>query len=198
MKIDKKYLKAASTQEHLENIDKMCRSAPPGDFMECGVLRGGTAAVIIQAAEGKRKIWLCDTFAGYPIPDARDVGIDRRPFVPGYGAYPIPVVTKRLTNFGLSLENVEFVKGEFKDSFPGIENRVKKLALVNFDGDWYKSVFQAFPLILDKLVPGGILIIHDYPKFKGLVKAVHQFIPEKKIKRFSEDPNYSGVYYIKE
>lgn len=198
MKLEKAYLKSASTEEHIRNIDKLCRSAPPGDFMECGVLRGGTAAVIIAAAEGKRKIWLCDTFAGYPRPTEKDTNIDPKPYVPGFGTYTIATVRGRLESFGLDLANVKFIQGDFKDTLPAIMKEIEGLAFCNFDGDWYYSVMNAFPHILKKLVKGGILVIHDYPQFEGLVNAVHEFIPKNKLKKFTSRPGYSGVYYIKE
>jgi len=198
MKIDKKYLKAASTQKHLENIDKLCRGAPKGDFMECGVLRGGTAAILINAANCTRNVYLCDTFAGYPKPTEKDSNIDHKPFIPGFGAYPIVVVKARLESFGLDLDKTEFVQGYFKDTLPDLMKRIDKLALVNFDGDWYDSVMNAFPHILRKLVPGGILIIHDYPQFEGMVESVHKFIKPEHLRKFTSKPGYSGVYYVKE
>ena len=70
--------------------------------------------------------------------------------------------------------------------------------LVNFDGDWCDSVMSAFPHILEKLEIGGILIIHDYPQFEGMVKSVHKFIKPKHLRKFTEEPGYSGIYYIKE
>lgn len=198
MKINKAYLKAASTQEHLENIDKMCRKAPEGDFLECGVLRGGTAAVLINAANCTRKVYLCDTFSGYPKPTEKDSNIDPTPYRPGFGAHPIAEVRARLESFGLDLDKVEFVQGDLKDTLPGLMKRIGKLALVNFDADWYNSVMNSFPHILQELVPGGILIIHDYPQFVGMIKSVHRFIKPENLRKFSEDPNYSGVYYVKE
>lgn len=193
MKLDSGYLTAACTQAHVINIDKLCRSAPPGDFMECGVLRGGTAAVIINAAEGKRKIWLCDTFDEFPLKGPKDVNIDLQPSV----GYTIPHVTKNLETWGVQLDNVNFIKGLFGDVLPEAMKKIKGLALVHFDGDWHESVMQAFPHILPKLVPGGILIIHDYPRFKGLADAVHKFIDPKDLHVLETPDNPTNVYYIK-
>jgi len=198
MRIDKQYLHAASTQEHLQNIDKLCRRAPPGDFVECGVLRGGTAAVLINAANCHRNVYLCDTFEGYPRPTTKDANIDPTPYRPGFGKHPIAEVRARLLSYGLDLDKTEFVKGLFGDTLPGLMKRIKKLALVNFDGDWYESVMQAFPHILPKLEPGGFLIIHDYPKYQGMFDAVHKFIKPAYLRKFTSRPGYSGVYYVKE
>lgn len=197
MMINKAYLKAASTQEHLENIDRLCKQAPPGDFMECGVLRGGTAAVLINAANCHRDVYLCDTFSGYPRPTEKDTNIDPSPYRPGFGKHTIEEVRARLLGYGLGLEKTSFIQGDFKDTLPALMKRIKKLALVNFDGDWYESVMSAFPHIIKKLVPGGVLIIHDYPKYNGLVEAVHKFIKPENLRKFSSDPAYSGVYYLK-
>src|ERR1700752_1627018 len=38
----------------------------PGDFVECGTFKGGSAAVISTALTAERKIWLFDSFEGLP------------------------------------------------------------------------------------------------------------------------------------
>ncbi len=194
MNLTKAYLTAACTNEHLRNIDHLCKQAPPGDFMECGVLRGGSAAVLIDNANCNRHVWLCDTFGKFPLKGQEDVGIDLQPS----SGYTIDIVRNNLVKWGLDIDKTEFVSGRFGDTLPGLMKRVKRLALVNFDGDWYDSVMEAFPHILPKLVPGGILIIHDYPTFKGLVKAVHKFIEPQDLHKFTNPPEPVNVYYVKE
>lgn len=194
MKLNRSYLTAACTQEHIINVDKFCRKAPPGDFMECGVLRGGTAGVMINAAGPKRKVWLCDTFDIFFLPGPEDIGYTTAPAA----GNPIAKVQQRLIGWDLSLDNVVFVRGKFGDTLPETMKKIKRLAFVHFDGDWYESVMQAFPHILKKLCPGGIMIIHDYPTFKGLKKAVHKFIDPKDLHPFTNPAEPANVYYIKE
>ena len=50
----------------------------PGDFVECGVWRGGNAlaaASIFQRCCSDRKVWLFDTFQGMTFPTEHDVQI---------------------------------------------------------------------------------------------------------------------------
>src|SRR5579883_734474 len=45
----------------------------PGDFVECGVCNGGSAAAVACALrETDRHIWLYDSFEGLPEPGERD------------------------------------------------------------------------------------------------------------------------------
>lgn len=193
MILNKVALTAACTTIHLRNIDHLCKQAPPGDFMECGVLRGGSAAVLIDNANCHRNVYLCDTFGEFPLKGQEDVGIDLQPS----SGYTVEFVRNNLLRWGLDLDKTEFVSGRFGLTLPGLMPRIKCLSLVNFDGDWYDSVMESFPHILRKLVPGGILIIHDYPTFKGLVKAVHKFIDPQDLKKCDHPPEPVNVYYVK-
>ncbi len=61
--------------KRLENIEACIRSIVAdgidGDFVECGVWRGGASifarAVLLQLGEGHRGVWLADSFEGMPI-----------------------------------------------------------------------------------------------------------------------------------
>src|SRR5688500_7804682 len=53
-----------------------CEDGIPGDFVECGVWRGGNALVaadLFQRLAPERKTYLFDTFAGMTEPSAADV-----------------------------------------------------------------------------------------------------------------------------
>src|SRR5688572_12109897 len=70
---------------HLENLYALARDVAdrevPGDFVECGVLNGGSAAAVgCVFRHTKRQIWLYDSFAGLPPASAAD-GPDADVFV---------------------------------------------------------------------------------------------------------------------
>ena len=55
------------------------RAALPGDFVECGVWKGGSAMVaaltFLELGDAGRHFWLYDTYEGMSEPTARDVSI---------------------------------------------------------------------------------------------------------------------------
>lgn len=193
LSLDRLYMVAACTPEHLRNISNLCKKAPPGDFMECGVLRGGSAAVLIDNANCDRNVWLCDTFGEFPPKGKEDVGKTAAVSI----GFTVDFVRSSLIKWGLDVSKVKFVQGLFGDTLPDTMKKIDRLALVNFDGDWYDSVMESFPHILKKLVPGGILIIHDYPGYEGLVKAVHKFIRPQDLRPFTDPREPANVYYVR-
>ena len=64
--------------KRLENLENYCctvlEERIPGDFVETGVWRGGCGilmrAVLATTGDEIRKVWLFDSFAGLPKPDA--------------------------------------------------------------------------------------------------------------------------------
>jgi hypothetical protein len=113
----------------------------PGDFVECGVWRGGAsflmAELLRQAGVTDRKVWLFDSFEGLPPPE----GIDG----PAATAY-----TKNadnpwyFDNCRASLEEVqriaaelglvsytELVKGWFDQTLPNNRDRVGAIGLLS-------------------------------------------------------------------
>ena len=99
----------------LENI--------PGDFMECGVWRGGGCIFMSGYAEAYglagRRIFAADSFEGLPVPSSpADAGLDL-----SKGAYPelavsLENVKENFAVYGLGGPNVHYLKGWFKDTLP--------------------------------------------------------------------------------
>jgi O-methyltransferase len=63
----------------------------PGDIVECGVLSGGSmllaAHTLMRLGDTSRRIYLYDTFAGMPRPDAVDTRWDGVPALPTWEHY---------------------------------------------------------------------------------------------------------------
>jgi O-methyltransferase len=72
------------------------------------------------------------------------------------------------------------VKGYFPDTSGVAENEI--FALVNLDADLHHPTSAALEFFYPRLVPGGVIFIHDFNyKWEGIRKAVNEFsgkIPE--------------------
>lgn len=162
----------------------------PGDFVECGVWRGGStmaaALTLLRHDRTDRTIWLFDTFEGMPKPSDNDVGWDGSPAIKRWtresvGAedrsdwlrVDIDEVRQNVASTGYPIDRVNFVKGMVQDTLPSA--KVEKVALLRLDTDFYESTKVELEHLWPKLVPGGILIIDDYGRWLGQRKAVDEF-----------------------
>lgn len=141
-----------------------------GSFMECGVYRGGSAAMFGQiiAESGKaRKLYLFDTFAGMPETDkkmdyhvAGDFSDTSAESVAAFVNQPDIVVIR---------------KGFVPDTFAGLEQ--ESFAFAHIDMDIYQSTVDAMNFLWPRLERGGIIVFDDYgfPSCLGVRQAVDEF-----------------------
>ncbi len=132
-----------------------------GDMAEAGVFLGGTAMVML-AASPKKPLHLFDTFEGLPH--------DEGDFKAGEWAGSIPDVKRNLAGYE---DRLEFHVGLFPASAAGLEDL--RFSCVHLDLDLYDSTLAALEWFWPRMVPGGILVSHDYPLSDGVVKAFHEF-----------------------
>jgi len=100
----------------------------PGDIVECGTARGGSAALmgltLKQLGATERTLWIFDTFEGLPSPTADDPDFEIAQFYTGTCLGSIEDVSASFERLGI-YDQAKFVKGLFQDTFP-IQN-LKKL-----------------------------------------------------------------------
>jgi len=155
--------------------------APPGDIVECGVYMGWSAAILIAAAKGTRRIILCDSFAGFPSAAGESYDVQKIVAMSKAETMDENTTISFLRSVHLSISRVQFVKGFFANTLPELARKDLKIAVLHFDGDLYSSAIDVFKNLWPSVVPGGYLVIHDYPAFAGCKKAVEEFFDVSKI-----------------
>jgi Macrocin-O-methyltransferase (TylF) len=165
-----------NVQECLERVvaDKVA-----GDFIETGVWRGGVCifarAVLKALGVTDRRIWVADSFEGIPAvgesghPADRDLQLDQYNDVL---AISEQTVRENFDRYGLLDDQVEFLRGWFRDTLPSAP--IDRLAIMRLDGDLYESTTDALVNLYPKLSVGGYVIIDDY-RIPGCKEAVHDF-----------------------
>jgi hypothetical protein len=169
-----------------------------GDFVECGVWRGGSAllaAMTFQDLERhqpakrtpfrvrpRRRFWLYDTFEGMTRPTAVDVdreGGSAQGYIDQYSddgkwCYAdLADVRNNLTANGIGEQDLRFVKGDVLET---LKLQVpKKISVLRLDTDWYESTKVELQILYPRLVRGGVLIIDDYGHWEGSRKAVDEY-----------------------
>ncbi|HCT91621.1 MAG TPA: methyltransferase, partial [Lachnospiraceae bacterium] len=75
-------------------------------------------------------------------------------------------------------EKAVFCKGRFPESLP---DDLPPLVFVSLDPDLYAPALAGLRAFWPKLVPGGLILIHDYNsrQFKGVKEAVQLFCEEE-------------------
>ncbi len=183
-----------------EAIKSILRERVPGDLIETGVWRGGACILmrgILKAyGDTSRRVFLADSFAGLPKPDAAkypsDAGDRHHHF--DFLAVSMEEVQENFRKYGLLDSQVVFLKGWFKDTLPSAP--LRELALMRLDGDMYESTMDALKNLYPKLAPGGFCIIDDYA-LPGCRAAVDQFRAEKGISEPMVEIDFSGRYWRK-
>jgi O-methyltransferase len=139
-----------------------------GELAEVGVYEGGTAKLICEV-KGDRPLRLFDTFAGLPTSSAADRSVHRE------------------NQFACSLESVQaylreysgvvFHVGRFPESATGLEER--RFSFAHFDVDLYESTRGCLEWFYPRMVPGGVMISHDYSVLSGVKQAFGEFLADK-------------------
>lgn len=140
----------------------------PGKFAEVGVYQGVTAK-LIASAKGDRELHLFDTFEGLPSSGDKDAGVHR---VAQY-ACGLESVRAYLAGYG----QVYFHQGLFPDSTRDVEE--SNYAFVHFDVDLYEGTYACLEYFYPRMVPGGVMITHDYGLLAGVQRAFQEFMADK-------------------
>jgi hypothetical protein len=170
----------------------------PGDIVECGVARGGSAAVMALALRGlgaRRRLWLFDTFSGIPQPTTSDPDYEVARNYAGSFRASIEEIGAAFARLGIATDNIEFVSGLFQNTLAS--SAVSQIALLHADGDWYESIKATLEALYDRVSPGGVIQFDDYGHWLGARKAVDEFMNRRGINAELEYVDFSGRRMIK-
>lgn len=181
-----------------------------GDFVECGVWKGGSIMTMILTLQNlgmeSRGIWLFDTFDGMTEPKPLDIKFDnttaseilnndseRKSNV--WAVSKLDEVIQNVFSLSYPKRLIKFVKGPVEETL--LKESPDKIALLRLDTDWYDSTKAELEILFPKLVKGGILIIDDYGHWKGCKLAVDEYFTQIKKPIFLHRIDYSGRLMIK-
>jgi hypothetical protein len=169
-------------------VRHIVRNNIPGDIVECGVWRGGSAlvaALTLRAMRAERNLWLYDTFEGMTAPTELDVdreGHRASDYMERYsddGKWCYADLadvrrTFRLNGFGEA--GLRFIRGDVLQTLPNVSP--DRISVLRLDTDWYQSTKLELELLYPKLSPGGVLIIDDYGYWEGSRRAVDEYFAQ--------------------
>lgn len=148
------------------------QSTLPGDVLEVGVWKGGTAAILghIGAGPALSHLWLADTF-GKGVPKA---GVQDTLYQGGEHADTSEESVSALLQ-ELGIANFTLLRGIFPDE-TGKEVEDLKIKLCHIDVDTYHSAWDVFSWVWSRMIPGGVIVFDDYGFWgcEGVTAAVNE------------------------
>jgi hypothetical protein len=171
----------------------------PGDFIETGVWRGGSVifmrALLKAYNMRNRNVWVADSFAGVPPPNAERYPSDAGIRLDVYPQLAIPKeeVEQNFARYGLLDEQVRFLPGWFRDTLHSAP--IEALSLLRLDGDLYESTMDALVHLYPKLSVGGYIIVDDYGAIEACRQAVHDYRAAHHITEDIRVIDWTGVYW---
>jgi O-methyltransferase len=173
-----------------KTVEYLVRNDIPGDFVECGVWRGGSVmmmALALQKFGGTgRRIRCFDTFEGMPTPGDVDIRHDtgeraadimavteRDEDAVIWALAPLEQVQRNIAATGYPADLVTYHKGKVEETLPG--EAPERIALLRLDTDWYESTKHELVHLYPRLVAGGVLIVDDYGYWRGSRDATDEY-----------------------
>ena len=139
-----------------------------GEFAEVGCYEGASTKLICEA-KGDKLLHVFDTFEGLPKSSAPDRGVhDEKQY-----ACSLESVQTYLKGY----DNVRFYKGLFPDTAGPISDC--NFSFVHCDVDLYESTLGCLQFFYPRLLPGGVLLSHDYSVLAGVKAAFQEFFADK-------------------
>ncbi|HAD35267.1 MAG TPA: macrocin O-methyltransferase [Chitinophagaceae bacterium] len=196
-----------------KGVEYVVKNNIPGDFVECGVWKGGSSMLIAKTLQkfgvNDRKIWMYDTYEGMSEPGEEDKDV-------GGAAATILLESaskedqesvwcySSLDEVKLNLQKTEysesfmfFIKGKVEDTLPN-EIPSENIALLRLDTDWYESTKHEMRYLFPKLVKNGVLIIDDYGHWVGARKAIDEYFAAHHLSPLLIPIDYSGRISLKQ
>ena len=188
-------------------VEHVVQTRVQGDFVECGVWRGGSVMMMALAAkhfgDTQRSMWLYDTFSGMTAPSSADIQAitgqsaqdvlnanEKNETNPFWAVASLDVVTANLHRTGYPIDRFKIVTGDILETLP--TNSPRQVAIIRLDTDWYESTRHELRCLYPLLVQGGVLIVDDYGYWKGVRKAVDEFFALEATRPFLHRIDFTG------
>lgn len=183
-----------------------------GDFVECGVWRGGNAIIakkIFEKLGSDKQLYLFDTFLGMTEPTEVDkdftnnVSANERYIQNQEKDYnkwcyaSLEDVKNNFKDMNLSIDGVNFIKGDVKETLSRKHNIPTKISVLRLDTDWYESTLLELNILYPILSHRGNILIDDYGHWQGSKKAVDEYFEKIKKKPLFNVTDYTGRSAIK-
>ena len=176
-KIDASIINKQQTEQLIKYLLDQIDSNIEGDVVELGCYIGEAskylAKTLVETKSNKR-YFVYDSFEGLPALSKYE---ENTPWKPGTLNTTIEDFTQNFITNKIPCPYI--TKSWFKD-IP--DNRLpEKISFAFLDGDFYTSIYDSLDKIYDRVVDGGVIMVHDYkrPDLPGVEAAILDFFATK-------------------
>ncbi len=186
------------------------KSNIPGDVVECGVWKGGSAMVVmlslIQLGDVQRTVYLYDTYQGMVEPTEKDIDyshVTAKQHLAAMGktrftdwcCATLDEVRANVFCTAYPPQHIEFVRGSVEETIPSAAPQ--QISLLHLDTDWYTSTYHELVHLFPRLSVRGVIAIDDYGHWKGSHEAADRYFAENRINILLNRTDYTGRIGIK-
>lgn len=182
----------------------------PGCFVECGVWKGGSSAIMalaIKHTSQKRHLHLFDSFEGLPEPTEKD-GAAAAAYSGGRNKGKLAAINQCRAGLDevrhlildvvkVNNEFAHFHVGWFQNTIPTDAGQLGPIALLRLDGDWYDSTKICLEHLYPLLSPGGVIILDDYFCWEGCQKATDEYRSRNNIPHPIHQIDQDAAFWMK-
>lgn len=195
----------------VQAVEYVVRNDIPGDFVECGVWRGGSmmavATTLLRLGVRDRRLHLFDTFDGMPPPSEEDrnlrgqaaadlLATSERGTAWVWAVAQLDEVRQNMRATGYPEALISCIQGKVEETIP--RDAPERIAVLRLDTDWYESTKHEMTHLFPRLAPGGVLIVDDYGHWQGARRAVDEFIEEHGVRCLLCRIDYTGRIAVKQ
>jgi hypothetical protein len=178
-----------------------------GDFVECGVWKGGNILGIMEYLNYYgiyANVWAYDTFEGMTKPDDKDIDCFNKNASDVLTANSLFLCYSSLSEVKLNLskskfpkENLKYIIGDVIETLNHENNLPIKISLLRLDTDWYKSTKKEIEILYPLLENNGVLIVDDYGHWMGSRQAIDEYFQSINIVPNIKQIDYTGIKILK-
>jgi len=174
-----------------DNLLTVMKHEIPGDYVECGIWRGGTvilAAKLFELYNQEERIaWGFDSFEGLPKGGRYTQDLkDKHHTWNDVFSVGIEEVKNNFERYHVQPWHWALVKGWFADTCPTwakVQGDERQISVLRIDGDMYEGTYDSLSNLYDKVAPGGFIIVDDYGDVTACREAVQDYLLSIKAKR---------------
>jgi O-methyltransferase len=182
-----------------KSVEYICKNNIPGDYVECGVWKGGSSMMaalsLIHFGKINKELWLYDTFEGMPEATDKDISYQgvRGKDYKGDMIGTLQEVEINMKKTGYT--RVVTIPGKVENTIP--DALPLRISLLRLDTDWYESTLHELKHLYPLLIKGGVLIIDDYGHWEGARKATDEYFESIGVFPMLNRIDYTGRIMIK-
>lgn len=189
--------------ELFESLELIRINEIEGDFVECGVWKGGNILGVMEYFDffniKDKKIWLYDTFRGMTTPTSVDIDLNGKKASDILNKVlclsPLEEVKKTLSYSKFDEQKIKIIEGDVCSTLNYENNIPSKVCILRLDTDFYESTKKELEVLFPKLVKNGILIVDDYGHWQGSKLSVDEYFNKSTLEIKKID--YTGIKIIK-